>query len=80
MSETIFINITKSDKNTPYTYFFHRNPIMHLAVEKQKANGRGTPSSFVARFGQSKVRAVGLISSGVEKTQCESLERRKKTS
>ena len=44
---------------------FHRISI-NLAGLKKKTNGRGLLSSFVARFGPSKARAVGLISSGVK--------------
>jgi len=47
---------------------FHGIPIQHLAAQKKKKTN-GTPSSFVAPFGQRKVRAVGLISSGVLKTE-----------
>jgi len=48
---------------------FHSIPI-HSAFSRAKTLNKWawrTPFSFIARFGQSKVRAVGLISSGVIK-------------
>jgi len=38
-----------------------------LAKNKQMGVARHPLSSFVARFGQSKIGAVGLISSGVKR-------------
>jgi len=38
-------------------------------AKKQYTNGRGSPSSFVASFGQNKARAVGLTASGVKKRE-----------
>jgi len=59
--------------------FFHRILIVHYATQNSRPKQMGVAprSSFVERFGQSKVKTVGLILSGAKKTFSESLGRRK---
>jgi len=61
------MNITKSDKNIKYTCFSTEFQSRVQLRKSSKQNGRGTQSSFVACFGQSKIRAIRLISRGVKK-------------
>ena len=65
LSVTIFIKVTKYVQKTANTYISSE---FSIAAQYSKQVGVAI-RRFVARFGRSKVRALGLVSSGVKKRE-----------
>jgi len=64
---TIFIQVTKYVQKTANTYISSE---FSIAAQNSKQVGVAI-RRFVARFGRSKVRALGLVSSGVKKREAD---------